>query len=50
MLKTNLMVKRIDDELEAKKCKFIKLCNERTDLDKNISVKYELLEEEFQEP
>ena len=44
MLKADLMVKRIDDELRAKKSKFIKLCNDRTHLDKKISVEEELLD------
>ena len=43
-LKADLMVKRIDDELKAKKSKFIELCNARTDLDKKISVEDELLD------
>jgi len=38
-----MIVKRIDDELKAKKCKFIELCNERTDLDEKISYEEELL-------
>jgi hypothetical protein len=44
MLKADLIVKRIDEELEAKKFKFIELCSERTDLDKKISVEDKLLD------
>jgi len=43
VMKADLMVKRIDDELKAKNVEFIKLCKEKTDLDEKISTEEEKL-------